>query len=278
MLANADDRRAWLRLACSPGLAWPAAAALLAAFGLPRAALEAPARALAAAAGEEAARAVASSGGELRFRRLEAWLARTPQSAALTPLDEAYPRELLNAADAPLVMALRGDARLLARPRIAVTGCDSPDKEGEANAAQFSEALARQGLAVVTALASDAERCAARGALAGGGLLLVAAAGPERACPAADRPWYAAAAGRGLVASFALPGEPPLEAAERDRLALAMSRGLLVVQSEAAGRSLRLARAMAELGRDVMAIPGSIHSPLYKGNHRLLRQGAALVE
>jgi len=212
-------------------------------------------------------------------RALE-WAGR-PNHRILTLADEDYPRQLLEIADPAPLLYVIGDTALLSRRGVAIVGSRNASAQGEANAAQFAEALSRAGLSVLSGLALGVDAAAHRGGLAGeGSTVAVMGTGADILYPKKNVPLAADIAHRGaLVTEFPL-GTPPMAGnfPRRNRLISGLARGVLVVEAALASGSLITARLAAEQGREVFAIPGSIHSPLARGCHALIRQGAKLVE
>lgn len=209
-----------------------------------------------------------------------AWLAE-PDSALLAFADPLYPPLLREIPDPPPLLFVRGNPELLTVPQIAVVGSRNPSRGGSDNARAFSESLARSGLAITSGLALGIDASAHQAALdSGGHTIAVAATGLDRVYPAAHRELAHAIAGHGaLVSEFPL-GTPPRREnfPRRNRLISGLALGVLVVEAAMKSGSLITARYAAEQGREVFAIPGSIHSPLSRGCHALIRQGAKLVE
>jgi DNA processing protein len=195
--------------------------------------------------------------------------------------DPDYPAALLETQDPPPMMYCVGERALLSRPALAIVGSRNATPQGCADAAAFAAALAQAGLAIVSGLALGIDAAAHRGALAQGGRsIAVVGTGPDRVYPARNRDLAHALAAQGLLVSEFAPGTPPLRAnfPRRNRVISGLARGVLVVEATLSSGSLITARLAAEQGRDVFAIPGSIHSPFSKGCHRLIRDGAKLVE
>jgi len=209
-----------------------------------------------------------------------AWLAEA-DSALLTFTDPRYPPLLREIPDPPPLLFVRGNPEVLAVPQVAVVGSRNPSRGGSENARAFSESLARSGLAITSGLALGIDASAHQAALdSGGHTIAVAGTGLDRVYPAAHRELAHAIAGHGaLVSEFPL-GTPPRREhfPRRNRLISGLSLGVLVVEAALKSGSLITARYAAEQGREVFAIPGSIHSPLSRGCHALIRQGAKLVE
>lgn len=270
---------AWLRLTLIPGLGGESQRKLLAAFGLPEAIF---------GAGRLAARTVIGDRADLLFDtdnaaavgQALAW-ADEPGHAILTLGDEGYPRALLEIADPPTLLYVRGRAELLDSPALAVVGSRNATRQGLQTAENFAHALAREGLTVVSGLALGIDAAAHRGALnANGGTVAVIGTGADRLYPARNRDLALAIAEQGAIVSEFPLGTPAVAAnfPRRNRIISGLSQGVLVVEAATESGSLITARLAAEQGRDVFAIPGSIHSPLARGCHRLLKEGAKLVE
>jgi len=270
----------WLRLGLIDGLGDAGQRALLAAFGLPGQIFAAGRARVAAVVGEKIADALLRSDVESEVEAHLAWAAE-PGNRVLTLADEAYPRALLGIADPPPVLFAKGRIELLARDAVAVVGARSATPQGVANAEAFAAALGEAGLAVVSGLALGIDAAAHRGALGRpGGTIAVIGTGADRIYPARNQQLARQIAAEGLILS-----EFPLGTAarrhnfpRRNRLISGLSRGVLVVEAALGSGSLITARTAGEQGREVFAVPGSIHSPLSKGCHRLIRDGAKLVE
>ncbi|MHB1373126.1 MAG: DNA-processing protein DprA [Thauera sp.] len=281
--AVADDLADWLRLSAVPGLGAERQRSLLAAFGLPRHIFAAGRSALAGVIGRELADAVLSAPRDEAIERALAW-AEEPGSHILTLADEAYPRSLLDIADPPVLLYVKGDPALLQRPAIALVGARSATAQGEANATAFAHSLAEAGLTIVSGLALGIDAAAHRGALAagavGGRTVAVIGTGIDRIYPARNAALAREIASAGTIVSEFPLGTPPLQHnfPRRNRLIAGLAAGVLVVEAAVGSGSLITARLATEGGREVFAIPGSIHSPLSRGCHRLIREGAKLVE
>ena len=283
MTAPADDLADWLRLACIPGVGTQGQRALLAAFGLPGHIFAAGRGALAAVVGGQAADAVLAVPAHEDIERTLAW-ASEAGNRVLTLADADYPRQLFDITDPPVLLYVKGEPALLSRPGIALVGARSATAAGEANAEAFARTLAQQGLVVVSGLALGIDAAAHRGALAAGstgaGTVAVIGTGIDRIYPARNAaPAREIAAAGAVVSEFPL-GTPPLQHnfPRRNRLIAGLAEGVLVVEAALGSGSLITARLATETGREVFAIPGSIHSPLSRGCHHLIRDGAKLVE
>ncbi|HSI54336.1 MAG: DNA-processing protein DprA [Ramlibacter sp.] len=281
---------AWLRLALTPGVGNLAGRKLLAAFGLPDAVFRQNAQTLQQVVSAAQAQALAREPDHFEHQ-LEAtwqWL-RAPDAPdprrLLTLADAAYPPGLLNTADPPLMLYVMGELPAVWPAAIAVVGSRNPTPQGLLNARQFSRSFAQSGLCVVSGLALGVDGAAHEGALEGaapGSLATIAVVGTglDIAYPSRHKELSARISRRGLVLSEYPVGTPPLQEnfPKRNRIISALSQGTLVVEAALKSGSLITARQAAEQGREVFAIPGSIHSPQSRGCHALIKQGAKLVE
>ena len=278
---NADPGLAsWLQLALTPGIGPATFQRMLRQFGLPQAVL---ARKRVELAGLTTAAVVAAIDSEpvaQAVARALAWLEQ-PGRAIITLADDNYPRPLLEIPDPPALLYAHGRLDLFARSALAIVGSRNATQQGEANAAAFARSLSEAGLTIVSGLALGIDAAAHRGGLAGAGsTIAVLGTGIDVAYPSRNAALAAEIAERGLLVSeFPLGTAPAAQNfPRRNRLISGLARGCLVVEAALASGSLITARAAAEQGRDVFAIPGSIHSPLSKGCHALIKSGAKLVE
>lgn len=279
MRHDEEDVAAWLRLALVPGLGGRSLRRLLAEFGLPAKVLGASAGALAAIVGEHLAARIRGAPPAGLDATLD-WL-REPGNSIVTLADAAYPARLLEIADPPALLYVRGRTELLARESIAVVGSRNASAQGMANAASFARALSEGGFTVVSGLALGIDAAAHRGALDGASsTVAVLGTGIDVVYPPRNAQLFDEIATRGAIVTEFAHATPPLAAnfPRRNRLISGLARGVLVVEAALASGSLITARAAAEQGREVFALPGSIHSPLSKGCHALIKQGAKLVE
>jgi DNA processing protein len=277
-----SDLADWLHLVHTRGVGPVNARALLTAFGLPGDVLAAPPEALARIAGERLARSLHSDDArrDAHVAAALAW-AQADGHHLLTMADADYPPQLLQIADPPPLLHVRGDRAMLARPMVAVVGSRNATVVGLSNARAFAQVLSQAGQTVVSGLALGIDGAAHEGALAGGsGTVAVVGTGADVVYPAS----HARLAQR-IEAHGAILSELPLGAAatagafpRRNRLIAGLARAVLVVEAAVQSGSLITARQAADFGRDVFAIPGSIHSPLARGCHALIKQGAKLVE
>jgi len=271
---------AWIKLSLVPGLGGQSLRKLLGAFGLPQHVLGAGRSALARIVSAEIAARILS---ELDSPAVDAALewAAADGHAVLPLADGDYPQPLLATADPPALLYLRGRRELLARPGLAMVGSRSATPQGVSNAEQFARAFSCAGLTIVSGLALGIDAAAHRGGLDGAGsTIAVLGTGADVLYPARNRALGERIAREGLIVSEFPLGTPPLAAnfPRRNRVISGLARGCLVVEAALASGSLITARLAAEQGREVFAIPGSIHSPHSKGCHALIKQGAKLVE
>ena len=275
-----NDDRAWLILSLVPGLSAAEAEALLQHLG--------GAAELGKVSAADLRRAgVHSSALDAIVRPDEALLARTEEWLGagdrhlINVLSPDYPGLLRELPDRPLLLYVVGQREALSLPGFAIVGSRNPTRGGASNAYEFARHLSRAGLCIVSGLAQGIDTAAHRGALDGGGTTVAYLGhGIDRVYPAANRALAHAIAENGaLVSEFPL-GSPPRREhfPQRNRLISGTSLGTLVVEAARRSGSLITARLAAEQGREIFAIPGSIHNPLARGTHQLIRQGAKLVE
>jgi len=277
---NVDSRaEAWARLQLS-GVAPRPLVVLLRAFGGPEDVLAAtPAQRRRHLPGNVAALLDAPPDAA-RLEETLAWLS-DPSHDLVAWGDPDYPATLLEIGDPPPVLYCMGRREMLARPAFAIVGSRNATPQGCADAEAFAAALSAAGLAIVSGLALGIDAAAHRGGLAGAGSsIAVVGTGLDRVYPARNRDLAHELASRGLVISEFAVGTPPLKQnfPRRNRLVSGLSRGVLVVEATLSSGSLITARLAGEQGREVFALPGSIHSPFSKGAHQLIREGAKLVE
>jgi len=211
---------------------------------------------------------------------LRAWLSQ-PGCHRIDPGQPHFPTQLLAIPDPPEVLFIRGDPALLAAPQLAIVGSRGPTPAGRQTAFDFARRLAAAGLAITSGLACGVDSAAHRGALAGSGrTVAVCGAGLDVVYPPQNQGLAGEIATHGALVSEFPPGTPPLphHFPRRNRLISGLSLGVVVVEARHRSGSLITARLAAEQGREVFALPGSIHNPLSRGCHRLIRDGARLVE
>lgn len=274
---------AWLALCSVRGLPSALLRELLCAHGDAQALIALPFHTLAETAGERAARAVAAAARfdvAKQLERTRAWCA-APGHALLTLDDPAYPPALLTMHDPPPLLYVRGALHWLHAPSLAIVGSRNATAQGVDDAGRFARELAASGLAIVSGLALGIDAAAHSGALAAGGCTVaVVGTGADLVYPAQHAALARAIIERGAVVSEWPLGTPakPAHFPQRNRLIAGMSQGVLVVEAAQRSGSLITARLANEMGREVFAIPGSIHAPLARGCHQLIKEGAKLTE
>lgn len=270
----------WLRLSLTPGLGAAAIRKLLGQFGLPENILAASRTQLERIAGPAAAALLRPEETEAAVQRALHWV-QAPGHAVVTLADAAYPKLLLEIPDPPPLLYAVGRLELLNRPSLAVVGSRNASAQGARNAEAFAHAFSAAGLTIVSGLAAGIDAAAHRGGLAAdGSTIAVLGTGVDTIYPRQHTDLAERIAASGLLLSeFALGSAAAAHHfPRRNRLISGLSLGCLVVEAALASGSLITARAALEQGREVFAIPGSIHSPLSKGCHALIKQGAKLVE
>lgn len=280
---DAGELAAWLRLLQTPGIGRDRARDLLKAFGSPQAIFGVSAAARREQIGPEWASALESEPPAWRsdVTTLQRWLDATADRSWISLGDSRYPDALLQTSDPPLLLYLQGRVELLRSRCIAIVGSRNPTAQGADNARAFAEHLGRAGFTVVSGLALGIDGAAHTGALASGsGTIAVVGTGLDRVYPRAHRDLAHRIAETGLLVSEFPLGTPPLAAnfPQRNRIIAGLSLGTLVVEAALGSGSLITAAQAADAGREVFAIPGSIHSPQSRGCHALIKQGAKLVE
>ncbi|MCX7217547.1 MAG: DNA-processing protein DprA [Burkholderiales bacterium] len=273
----------WLRLEQTAGVGLDTACKLLAAFGLPAQIFQASHAALTQVVSERVALALLnpdSAGLEIQIERTRAWCQQAGNQV-LTLIDAEYPPALLEIPDPPILIYVKGRSALLTAPSIAVVGSRNATAQGLSHAEKFSEALSHAGLTISSGLAAGIDAAAHQGGLRGiGSTIAVIGTGADIVYPARNRNLAHLIANEGCIISEYALGMPAIAAnfPRRNRLISGLAKGVLVIEAAAQSGSLITARMAAEQGRDVFAIPGSIHSPLSKGCHQLIKQGAKLVD
>jgi DNA processing protein len=263
-----------------PGLGNEGLRRLLLAFSSPDAVLHASVSSLSQYVKPAVARAIAEGFENPEFPHVAVWL-EDPLNCVLTIADAEYPQALLNTIDPPLILYIKGRLDLLNSPALAVVGSRNATTQGIRNAEAFAKSSSEAGLCIVSGMAQGIDAAAHIGGLQGiASSVAVVGTGLDKVYPASNRELAHRLAQNGtIVSEFAL-GTPPLAAnfPRRNRIISGLSLGCLVIEASLQSGSLITARLALEQGRDVFAIPGSIHSPQSKGCHALIKQGAKLVE
>ncbi len=283
MQALSDDHAAWLRLLCTPGVGRETARKLLAACGSAQGVFDTAIAARRQLIGAAVATALDAEPSELPalIAATRDWLAGHAHRRIVTLGEAAYPANLLNTADPPLLLYVQGRVELMQQPSVAIVGSRNPTPQGSDNARQFARHLSQAGITVVSGLALGIDGAAHEGALDGAGsTIAVVGTGLDRIYPARHRELTHRIAEHGLLLSEFALGTPPLREnfPQRNRLIAGLAQGTLVVEAALPSGSLSTARSASEAGREVFAIPGSIHSPQSRGCHWLIKQGAKLVD
>lgn len=283
---TAAELSAWLRLSLEPGIGSATACTLLGALGLPEQIYAQRASALARQLPDALARQLAAPMPADMAAQVDSALqwVEAPGHHILTLADPTYPQSLLTIADPPILLYVNGDPAYLQGAALAVVGARNATPGGQENARAFARHLAGNGWRVVSGLALGIDAAAHEGALdagpGGAGTVAVMGTGIDRIYPARHRDLAHRIAAHGALVSE-LPmgtGALPQHFPKRNRIVAGLARGVLVVEAAKQSGSLITARLAGESGREVFAIPGSIHSPLSRGCHALIRQGAKLVE
>ncbi|MDR0577381.1 MAG: DNA-processing protein DprA [Candidatus Accumulibacter sp.] len=270
----------WLRLTLVPGIGGGTQRKLLAAFGLPDTVFSAGYGSLRAIVGDKAARRLLDADNGAAIAAAMAW-AREPGRRIVTLADPAYPRALLEIPDPPTLLYILGRVELLDRPTLSIVGSRNPTPQGVSNAEQFARALSEAGWVIASGMALGIDAAAHRGALAArGDTIAFVGTGIDRVYPARNRDLAHEIHAKGAIVSEFPLGTPAVAAnfPRRNRLISGIARGVLVVEAAVESGSLITARLAGEQGREVFAIPGSIHAPQSRGCHRLIKEGAKLVE
>ncbi len=287
---DSQELKAWLRLALTPGVGNTAARKLLTAFGSAQAIFEQSSATLLKLGSEKLATTLRSEPPRLadQLQTTLDWLQAGDDRRIAVLGDSAYPAELLNIEDPPLMLYMLGslaidteEATEKIANSLAIVGSRNPTPQGESNARQFAKAFGGTGICVVSGLALGIDGAAHDGAMLGGGdTIAVVGTGLDRVYPKKHLSLAHRIAKQGMIISEFALGTPPLTAnfPKRNRIISGLSRGTLVVEAALQSGSLITARLAAEQGKEVFAIPGSIHSPQSRGCHALIKQGAKLVE
>lgn len=270
----------WIVLSQIPGLGNEGLRRLLQAFGSPDSVLRASVPSLSKFVKLTVANAIVDGIDESELAPIATWL-DDPLNCILTIADAEYPQHLLNTADPPLLLYVKGRVDLLNAQSLAVVGSRNATAQGIRNAESFSKSASDAGLCIVSGMAHGIDAAAHLGGLHGiGSSIAVVGTGLDKVYPASNRELAHRLAQNGTIISEFPLGTPPLAAnfPRRNRIISGLSLGCLVVEASLQSGSLITARMALEQGREVFAIPGSIHSPQSKGCHALIKQGAKLVE
>ncbi|MEO7464327.1 MAG: DNA-processing protein DprA [Nitrosospira sp.] len=274
------DIESWLALDLIDGLGDESIRRLLVSFGSPADILSAKAPSLERLVKKKIANSIVLGADRTKIAATLKWLEDAANSV-ITLADPDYPSLLLNIPDPPPLLYLKGKRELLSSPALAIVGSRNATPQGLANAEAFAQAVSNAGVCVISGMALGVDAAAHRGGLRGAATsIAVVGTGLDIVYPARNRELAHELAEKGaLVSEFPL-GTPAIGSnfPRRNRIISGLSRGCLIVEAALQSGSLITARQALEQGREVFAIPGSIHSPLSKGCHALIKQGAKLVE
>ncbi len=280
MIDKQHELSLWVALSLIHGLGGESYRRLLQTFGEPEHIFAAGYSALEKVVRAPVARLINAGPNQEALTPIQEWL-EDPLNHVVTLADSDYPRSLLEVPDPPPLLYVKGQRQHLNQPALAIVGSRNATPQGLANAESFAHHLSDNGLCIVSGLALGIDGAAHRGGLQGqASSIAVVGTGLDIVYPARHRELAHELAQKGaLVSEFPL-GTPSKAQnfPRRNRLISGLSRGCLVVEAALQSGSLITARLAAEQGREVFAIPGSIHSPLAKGCHFLIKQGAKLVE
>jgi len=273
--------QAWLSLSMARGLSVSHVDKLVEKFGSAEAVVDAKPADLANAGVSVATAGNITAPDQKTIERCESWLGGDRRHHLLTRSSSSYPELLRHTRDAPLVLFAKGDVRVLSLPTFAIVGSRNATIGGRDTAASFANHLAVSGFCIASGLAIGIDAAAHQAALrAAGKTVAVCATGLDDTYPPRHRDLAEAIADSGALLSEFPPGSPPRrhQFPQRNRIISGISVGTLVVEAGLRSGALITARLASEQGREVFAIPGSIHNPLAKGCHRLIRNGAKLVD
>lgn len=276
-----EKLRQWLALALTPGVGPVTMLKLIKHFGSAASVLEQNSRSLSSVVSSGVAKSITANNSLASVEEALAWQELDDNHFLLTLQDELYPVELASIAVPPVLLFAKGNLELLKKPRVALVGTRHPTPQGALNAQMFAQGLASNGICVVSGLAAGIDRHAHEGALSGAGsTIAVIGTGMDIVYPSSNKALYAAIAQRGLILSEFALGIKPLAQnfPRRNRIITGLSKACLVIESSIDGGSMISANYALEMGREVMAVPGSIHNQMARGCHKLLKQGAKLVE
>jgi DNA processing protein len=231
--------------------------------------------------GNTVARLIIGNAAEKAVNDAYVWLEQDKNNNIISLGDPAYPKELAQIADPPIILFAKGDLSLLNKQKFTIIGTRHPTEQGMLNALNFAEHLANLNLTIVSGMAEGIDRHAHLGALQGNGKTIgVIGTGIDRIYPASNKDLFHKVAESGLLLSEFALGTTPFVGnfPRRNRIVAGLCTGCLVIESAIDGGSMITANMALEMGREVMAIPGSIHNPVARGCHKLIKTGAKLVE
>lgn len=284
--APIEELTAWLQLTMTPKLGPVQVLLLLSEFGLPQHILAQPIQSLKRVVSTEVATALRANPTSEQEQLIQIALhwAQAEDQHIITMADAHYPQHLFNLHDPPILLYAKGNLELLKKPNLAIVGARNASILGSETAREFARYLSARDWCISSGLATGIDTAAHTGALEAvpskGSTIAVLATGMNIVYPASNRALAHKIAAQGLLLSeYALDTRArPYHFPQRNRLVAALSQGVLVVEAALRSGSLITAKLASEIGREVFAIPGSIHDPLSRGCHALIKQGAKLVE
>lgn len=272
----------WLTLALTPKVGPVTMLKLIQHFGSVTNVLSQSQNTLAQVVNRTVAKLISEKTAEPDVEKSFAWADSHANHYIISLEDERYPKELAQLTDPPLILYLKGNIDLLKKNKLAIVGTRHPSTQGMQNATDFARDLAKNGLTIVSGMALGIDKCAHSGALDGAGSTIgVIGTGIDQVYPSSNRALFEAVTARGglIISEFPL-ATPPLVSnfPRRNRIIAGLAKGCLVIESAIDGGSMITANLALEMGREVMAIPGSIHNPVSRGCHKLIKTGAKLIE
>lgn len=274
----------WLKLYFTYGVGVVNFLKLLQHFGTPENVFNQDINTLAKIVGKPLATAIMSSNNESEIEKILVWLKSAPSTRHMITLeDPKYPVELAQIANPPVLFFAEGNIELLKNKKIAIVGTRHPTNYGIDNAHNFADVLARNNFTIVSGLAAGIDRYAHEGALSSQNnysTIAVIGTGLDIVYPASNKLLYQKIRENGLIISEFSLGTPPATSnfPRRNRIIVGLSKACLVVESAIDGGSMISANFALESGREVLAIPGSVHNPMARGCHKLIKMGAKLCE
>lgn len=274
----------WLRLYFTYGVGPATFLKLLQHFGSVESIYQSNAHTISGLVGAGVAKAIFANDYHSEIERAFQWRDANPKVRHIITLkDSVYPISLAQIAQPPVVLFAEGNIELLEKNKIAIVGTRHPTQTGIDNARSFAMSLAEHDLTIVSGLAAGVDRYAHEGALnakSGGSTIAVVGTGIDMVYPASNRALFNQVRERGLILSEFPLGTPPISNnfPRRNRIVVGLSSACLVIESTIDGGSMISADFALEMGREILAIPGSIHNPMARGCHKLIKSGAKLCE
>ncbi|MBC6413700.1 MAG: DNA-protecting protein DprA [Chromatiales bacterium] len=273
------DIKAWLIVSQAPGLGTLKFHTLLKQIGTPEQIIESSESKLLKAGLEKKTVDFIKNPPDEKITQNLVW-ASAPNHEIRTLFCRQYPEQLKQIKDAPPLLYIKGNEKLLKEPQIAVVGCRQPTPGGRANAKKIASSLAKAGIMVTSGMAAGIDAVAHESAMQYGPTAAVVATGPDKIYPAKNKPLAERIANQGVLISEFAVGTAPVRSnfPRRNRIISALSFGVVVIEATLRSGALITARIAVEQGKDVFAVPGSIQNPKAQGCHHLIKQGAKLVE